>query len=554
MTTENQSAKKHSRERQPVDATTAINCLAGSKPVRVALRHGADELTYEALRSRSDALATTLREQGARGAIVGCWGELDLDCAIAVIAILKAELTYLPLDPSLPASRTSFMIEQSRCTLLMGRERRPDSLSPFQDSRKAAPQFVAIEAAPSGGHTSSVVPSPFVDGLAYILFTSGSTGQPKGAMIERAGLNNHLAAKLDALSLTQTDCVAQTASHCFVLWQLLSGLCVGASTSIIDNATVRSQSSLLQAIQRCGATIVQLVPSLLAVFVEYLQSLAAADRAMDGSRIVSTIGEPLTPELARAWLALYARASILNHYGPTECVDSVTYHLVSEAPALAEPYVPIGRPIQNVEVYVANGQPQRTTLRLVTSSAEPMPSLLPARWRESFSVVALWNLYGATECASNAAVHQKSDADDNSVLIPVGRPTDNVKLYVVVSRLKRVPLGAPGELCIAGRCPSAGYWRDQDRTDRCFVPNPYDGGQYNVLYRSREIARISTSGILKTCGRSDNQIKVVDFSLEAHPAMAKAAVFAEGFDDDRPLTVPARHNLSSGESLGPPAQ
>lgn len=253
-------------ERQPVDAIAAINRLAGSDPERVALKHGADELTYEALRSRSDALASTLREQGARGAVGGYWGGRDLDWATAVIAILKAGSTYLPLDPSLPASRTSVMIEQSRRAFLMGRDRL-DSLSLFQESSKAVPQFVAIEAALSRVQTSSVMPPPKVDGLAYILFTSGSTGQPKGAMIERAGLNNHLAAKIDALSLTRTDCVGQTASHCFdiSLWQLLSGLCVGASTSIIDDATLSSPSSLLQAIQRCAATVVQLVPSMLAV-------------------------------------------------------------------------------------------------------------------------------------------------------------------------------------------------------------------------------------------------------------------------------------------------
>ncbi|MDH2356891.1 amino acid adenylation domain-containing protein [Bradyrhizobium sp. SSUT112] len=356
MPTENRSGKNQLVERQPVDAITAIDRLARSDPERVALRYGADELTYKALRVRSECLARTLRERCARGTVIGYWGERDLDWATAVVAILKAGSTYLPLDPSLPAPRTSFMIEQSRCALIMG-PGQLDSVNPIRASSKGATEFMTIEAALCKGQTSSVVPSWSEDGLAYILFTSGSTGRPKGAMIERAALNNHLAAKIDALTLTRTDCIAQTASHCFdiSLWQLLAGLCVGGCTALIDDATVKSPISLLKAIQGHGVTVVQLVPSMLAVIVEYLKPLAAADRALDGLRIISTVGEPLTPALARAWLDLYPRVPILNHYGPTECADGVTHHLVSAPPALADAYVPIGKPITNVEVYIADG-------------------------------------------------------------------------------------------------------------------------------------------------------------------------------------------------------
>ncbi|MCP3405648.1 non-ribosomal peptide synthetase [Bradyrhizobium sp. CCGB01] len=356
MPTEDRSAKNRLVEPQPIDVITLIDALARSDPERDALRFGANKLSYRALRSKSDVLARRLREQGAHGSVIGYWGERNLDWATAVVAILKAGSTYLPLDPSLPAARTSFMIEQSRCALIVG-PNQLDSLRPFQAGSKCSTRFVTIEATLRESEASSVLPSLSDDGHAYILFTSGSTGQPKGAMIERAALNNHLAAKSDALTLTWTDCVAQTASHSFdiSLWQLLAGLCVGGCTAIIDDVTMQSPVSLLQAIQGHGVTVVQFVPSMLGVFVEYLQSLPAAQRALDSLRIISTVGEALTPGLARAWLALYPRAPILNHYGPTECGDGVTHHLVSVPPALSDTYVPIGRPISNLKVFVADG-------------------------------------------------------------------------------------------------------------------------------------------------------------------------------------------------------
>ncbi|MCW1413753.1 amino acid adenylation domain-containing protein [Rhizobium sp. 1AS11] len=350
------TAKSESVISQLIDVVASIDEIAASFPDRIAIKHGAEELTYGELRLLSDKIASTLREHSAEGRIVGYFGDRNPHWAATVIAILKSGSTYLPLDPSLPTSRISFMIEQSGCTLIIGPER-PEELGLFQENSKGRRQFLTVQTALHGGPASPGMPALAEGHLAYILFTSGSTGRPKGVMVKRAGLNNHLRAKMDALELSEKDCVAQTASHSFdiSLWQLLAGLCVGSCVAIIDDSTVRSPTALLRALQANRVTIAQFVPSVLAVFVEYLQSLSVTERFLRALRMVSTVGEPLTPALAHGWLTLFPRVPILNHYGPTECADGVTHHFISLPPSTAETYLPIGKPIANLRVYVVNG-------------------------------------------------------------------------------------------------------------------------------------------------------------------------------------------------------
>ncbi|MCP1850158.1 MULTISPECIES: AMP-binding protein [unclassified Bradyrhizobium] len=126
-------------------STRSWRSIALQDRIQRGLRVGADELTYKALRSRSDALARTLREHGAQGEVVGYWVS-GTSTGRAVVAILKPASTYLPLDPSLPASRASFMIEQSRCALIIG-PHQLDLLGLFQANGKGATQFMPMEAA-----------------------------------------------------------------------------------------------------------------------------------------------------------------------------------------------------------------------------------------------------------------------------------------------------------------------------------------------------------------------------------------------------------------------
>src|SRR5256714_6050944 len=189
------------------------------------------------------------------------------------------------------------------------------------------------------------------DQLAYIYFTSGSTGGPKGAMCEHAGLLNHLCAKIDDLRIGEGDTVAQTAPQCFdiSLWQLVSALLVGGRTLLIEQETILDAKRFIDKIVEGRVNVVQVVPSYLEVLVSYL---AQHPRELPDLRCVSATGEALKKELVQRWFAVQRGIRLVNAYGLTETSDDTNHEVMDRVPERER--VPLGRPINNVSVYVVD--------------------------------------------------------------------------------------------------------------------------------------------------------------------------------------------------------
>src|SRR5436189_46087 len=158
-------------------------------------------------------------------------------------------------------------------------------------------QKLLIDAAYKEGHPAGDLDLDVAsDQLAYIYFTSGSTGAPKGAMCEHAGLLNHLLAKIDDLKIGEGTVVAQTAPQCFdiSLWQLISALLVGGRTLIIEQETILDAKRFIDRIVEARVNVVQVVPSYLEVLVSYLGQHPSAFKELN--YVVAT-GEALKQEL-----------------------------------------------------------------------------------------------------------------------------------------------------------------------------------------------------------------------------------------------------------------
>src|SRR5258706_13364606 len=179
-------------------------------------------------------------------------------------------------------------------------------------------QVLLIDAAYEEGHADDdlgVDVAP--DQLAYIYFTSGSTGEPKGAMCEHAGMLNHVFAKIDDLGIGEGDVVAQTAPQCFdiSLWQLVSALLVGGQTLIVEQETILDAERFLDTIAETRVNVVQVVPSYLEVLVT---NLAQRPRELGALRYVVATGEALKKELAERWFSVQPRIKLVDDYGLAE--------------------------------------------------------------------------------------------------------------------------------------------------------------------------------------------------------------------------------------------
>src|SRR5206468_8928966 len=197
------------------------------------------------------------------------------------------------------------------------------------------------------------------DQLAYIYFTSGSTGEPKGAMCEHAGMLNHLCAKIDELRIGEGTVVAQTAPQCFdiSLWQLVSALLVGGRTLLVEQEAILDAKRFIDKIVDGRVAVVQVVPSYLEVLLSYL---AQQPRELQDLRCVSVTGEALKKELTQRWFAAQPGIKLVSAYGLTETSDDTNHEIMESVPDRER--VPLGPPINNLPVYVVDEHPSPAPL------------------------------------------------------------------------------------------------------------------------------------------------------------------------------------------------
>ena len=321
-------------------------------PDAIAAVHGDRQWTYRQLNGRANQLARALLARGlCPEGVVAVVTERNLDWMAAVLAIFKAGGAYLPIEPHFPSDRIARTLSRAGCRLVLTERGSTATLDHALDSLSGV-QTLFIDAAYEEDHADGdlgVGVAP--DQLAYIYFTSGSTGEPKGAMCEHAGMLNHLCAKIHDLRIGEGQVVAQTAPQCFdiSLWQLVSALLVGGRTLLVEQGAILDAERFVDKVVEGRVAVLQVVPSYLEVLLSYLEQ---HPRELSDLRFVSVTGEALKKELAQRWFAAEPEIKLVNAYGLTETSDDTNHEVMDRVPDRER--VPLGLPINNVHVYVVD--------------------------------------------------------------------------------------------------------------------------------------------------------------------------------------------------------
>ena len=364
--------------------------------------------------------------------------------AIASLGILKAGCAYQPLDPSYPKERLNFMMQDASAKLLIADEQLRDLADEYQGEVLLTKDIPQLSTANSQQPIANCLkPSD----RFILLYTSGSTGVPKGCQLTHGNL------------------------VCFCHWyqryySLKPGHNVAAYASYGFDACMMDLYPALT----CGASV-YIIPE------ELRLDLIALNDYFEQNKITHSF---MTTQVGYQF-----GTSIENH-----------------------------------------------SLLHLSTGGEKLASLAPPTGYE------FHNAYGPTECTIFTTTYT---VDKKLKEIPIGKPLDNMRLYIVDQQGHRLPIGAAGELWISGPQVSLGYLNRPEKTAEVFIDNPFvtDDHKYSRCYRTGDIVRYLPSGDIQFVGRQDGQVKIRGFRIELKEVEAIIREFpgikdatVQAFDED----------------------
>ncbi|MGB0942400.1 MAG: amino acid adenylation domain-containing protein [Marinomonas sp.] len=428
-----------------------------ANPNKIVVSDGETTLTYESLNQRVNALTQNLIQQGVKlDNVVALLGERNSDFLVMILAVLRSGAAYLPLDPSHPSLRIAQVLKQSRSSLVLANRQ-------FEG--------LALEALSEGALLESDLDA---DKPRVATYEAGewSTSYEVSSSCELA---------LDSAKAPDHKLAGQNLAY-VIFTSGSTGTPKG--TMVTRNGMLNNMLGKFAPLQLTGQDVIA----------------QTASQCFD----ISVWQFLIAPILG-------ARVEILP-----DCISQDPARLVTEIDRRGITVLePVPALIQGMlATETPDSKSSLSTLRWVLPTGEALPPVLAQQWIEQYPAIPLMNAYGPAECSDDVAFYPIVDRLSDQVLhVPIGSATANNRLYLLSPELELVPIGAIGEIYVAGTGIGRGYLNEPERTAGVFLPNPFSNNGERI-YRTGDLARYLADGSLQYVGRVDYQVKVRGYRIE----------------------------------------
>jgi D-alanine--poly(phosphoribitol) ligase subunit 1 len=330
--------------------------LSRSSEIAVLCDHGKsfngqNYLSYKELNNLSNQLARKLRNHGViPDRVVGICVDRSFAMIIGIMGILKAGGAYLPLSPDYPEERISYMLSDSGAEILLVQDKTLNKIN-FNGTK------INLEDQDTYSEPGDNIPLINVPGdLAYVIYTSGSTGKPKGVMIEHRSLINRLSWMQNAYPIDSSDIILQKTPFYFdvSVWELFWWAITGAKMCFLNPGGEKIPLVIVETIKKHSISTLHFVPSMLNVFLEYLEGKDEFQiKKLSSVKRIFSSGEALSVSHVKKFntiLGQYTDARLINLYGPTEATVDVSYFDCPVDNVFDK--IPIGKPIDNIKFFI----------------------------------------------------------------------------------------------------------------------------------------------------------------------------------------------------------
>jgi len=339
-------------------------------PNSVASGDESSEISYIELDKSSNKVAHFLLDKGIqKGDKVVIIDDRSTRFLITLLGILKSGGVFIALDVDEPIQRAITIIQDTGAHFLFANNEMLSQKSFLKElfntttiqqiinttDLKTSSELAVAKNIFSSDIIEDYQSTPVdvkieADDICYLIYSSGTTGKPKGIKLHHLGMINHFIGLADVLKMSQKDSLAQTALCSFDIFvvQTLLPLIRGGKVLFVTKDTLLQPVDFFETLIKEKVTIIELVPSLIKTLLSELTPEIA--NQMNALRHLISCGEQLTTELTSAWFSYFPEVPIANAYGPAEASDDVTAHVVNSVDT-AMKIVPIGKPLDNVCMY-----------------------------------------------------------------------------------------------------------------------------------------------------------------------------------------------------------